>query len=61
MASAMPPNILFLLSDDHATTAIGAYAGRLAHHAQTTAIDKLASQGAADATGADAPREGGAR
>ena len=43
--STLRPNILFMLSDDHATEAVGAYRERLAPWAQTVRIDRLASQG----------------
>lgn len=39
------PNILFIMSDDHAINAIGCYNRRLADFARTKNIDKLASQG----------------
>ena len=39
------PNILFLMSDDHAAHALGAYGGRLARLDPTPALDKLASEG----------------
>lgn len=39
------PNILFIMSDDHTTQAIGAYGGRLATLNPTPAIDTLASEG----------------
>ena len=39
------PNILFIMSDDHATNAISAYGSRLANIAQTPNIDRLASEG----------------
>jgi arylsulfatase A-like enzyme len=39
------PNILFIMSDDHATQAIGAYGGRLAKLNPTPNIDALARQG----------------
>ena len=39
------PNILFIMSDDHAAHAIGAYEGRLAQLDPTPAIDRLASEG----------------
>ena len=42
--STLRPNILFMLSDDHATEAVGAYRERLAPWAQTVRIDRLASQ-----------------
>lgn len=39
------PNILYIMSDDHTTTAIGAYGGRLASLNPTPTIDKIASEG----------------
>jgi arylsulfatase A-like enzyme len=39
------PNILFIMSDDHATNAIGAYGGRLAVLDPTPRLDSLASSG----------------
>ena len=39
------PNILFLMSDDHAVTAIGAYGSRLAPLNPTPTLDKLAAEG----------------
>ena len=39
------PNILFLMSDDHAAHALGAHGGRLARLDPTPALDKLASAG----------------
>lgn len=39
------PNILFMMSDDHAAHAIGAYGGRLAPLNPTPNIDKIASEG----------------
>ena len=51
LALAMPklavaqPNILFIMSDDHATQAIGAYGGRLAELNPTPNIDKLTKDG----------------
>lgn len=39
------PNILFIMSDDHAAQAIGAYGGRLAALYPTPAIDRLAREG----------------
>lgn len=39
------PNIIFIMSDDHAAHAIGAYGGRLAGLNPTPNIDKLASEG----------------
>ncbi|MEM0927365.1 MAG: sulfatase-like hydrolase/transferase, partial [Planctomycetota bacterium] len=40
-----PPNILFIMSDDHTTQAIGAYGGRLASLNATPTIDSLAAEG----------------
>lgn len=42
---AVKPNILYIMSDDHAAQAIGAYGGRLAALNPTPAIDALASEG----------------
>lgn len=39
------PNILFIMSDDHAAHAIGAYGGRLAELDPTPTIDRLAREG----------------
>lgn len=39
------PNILFIMSDDHAAHAISAYGGRLAEVAPTPNIDRLATEG----------------
>ncbi|VGO19338.1 sulfatase family protein [Pontiella sulfatireligans] len=39
------PNILFIMSDDHAAHAIGAYGGRLAPLNPTPTLDKLAAEG----------------
>ena len=39
------PNILFLMSDDHAAHALGAYQGRLASLDPTPALDSLAADG----------------
>ncbi|QCX40292.1 sulfatase [Aureibaculum algae] len=39
------PNIIYIMTDDHATTAIGAYQGRLAGLNPSPNIDKLASEG----------------
>lgn len=39
------PNILFIMSDDHAAHAIGAYGGRLAALNPTPVIDRLAREG----------------
>jgi arylsulfatase A-like enzyme len=40
------PNILFIMSDDHAANAISAYGGRLADVAPTPHLDRLAREGA---------------
>ncbi len=40
------PNVLFIMSDDHAAHAIGAYGGRLAELDPTPNIDRLAREGA---------------
>ena len=39
------PNILFIMSDDHTTQAIGAYGGRLAALNPTPTLDRLARDG----------------
>ena len=39
------PNILFIMSDDHAAHAISAYGSRLAKVAPTPNIDRLANEG----------------
>jgi arylsulfatase A-like enzyme len=39
------PNILFILSDDHALEAIGAYNGRLSKYLPTPNIDRIAKEG----------------
>lgn len=39
------PNILFIMSDDHTTQAIGAYESRLERLNPTPTLDKLAEQG----------------
>ena len=39
------PNILFIMSDDHAAHAIGAYGGRLAALDPTPTLDRLAKEG----------------
>ena len=44
-ALAQQPNILFLMSDDHASHALGAYGGRLAALDPTPELDKLAGAG----------------
>lgn len=42
---ARRPNILFIMSDDHCSQAIGAYGGRLAQLNPTPTIDRLAREG----------------
>ncbi|MCA9070243.1 MAG: sulfatase-like hydrolase/transferase, partial [Planctomycetaceae bacterium] len=44
--AANRPNILYIMSDDHAAHAISAYGGRLAKVAPTPNIDRLAREGA---------------
>lgn len=44
-STASRPNILFIMSDDHATNAISAYGGRLAEVAPTPNIDRLGRDG----------------
>ena len=44
-AEGETPNILFIMSDDHAAHAISAYGGRLAEVAPTPNLDRLAAQG----------------
>ena len=44
-AEAESPNILFIMSDDHAAHGIGAYGGRLAKLDPTPNIDRLAREG----------------
>lgn len=44
-AQAQRPNILFIMSDDHATNGIGAYGGRLAKLNPTPVLDRLAREG----------------
>ena len=44
-AAAEKPNILYIMSDDHAAHAIGAYGGRLAKLDPTPTIDRLAKEG----------------
>ena len=39
------PNIVFIISDDHAYQAISAYGGRLAEVAPTPNIDRIAKEG----------------
>ena len=39
------PNILFIMSDDHACNAVSAYGGRLAEVAPTPNIDRIARDG----------------
>lgn len=44
-AAAAKPNIIYIMSDDHAAHAIGAYGGRLAKLNPTPTIDRLAREG----------------
>lgn len=44
-ASESKPNILFIMSDDHTSQAVGAYGGRLAGLNPTPTIDRLAAEG----------------
>ena len=44
-AKAKKPNILFIMSDDHCSQAIGAYGSRLAGLNPTPTIDRLAAEG----------------
>ncbi len=44
-AAERPPNVLFIMSDDHAAPAISAYRGFLADAAPTPQIDRLAKEG----------------
>ena len=43
--AAKRPNILFIMSDDHTSQAIGAYGSRLAKLNPTPTIDRLAKEG----------------
>jgi arylsulfatase A-like enzyme len=43
--AANRPNILWIMSDDHAAQAVGAYGGRLAELNPTPNIDRLAREG----------------
>ena len=45
-AAADRPNILYIMSDDHAAHGISAYGSRLAEIAPTPNIDRLANEGA---------------
>ena len=44
--AAAPPNIIFIMSDDHTTQAVGAYGSRLASLNPTPNLDALAKDGA---------------
>jgi len=44
--TAQRPNIIFIMSDDHTTQAVGAYQSRLAGLNPTPNIDALAKEGA---------------
>ncbi|MBO24352.1 MAG: acetylglucosamine-6-sulfatase, partial [Verrucomicrobiales bacterium] len=43
--AAKRPNILFMMSDDHAAEGIGAYGSWLKDYVHTPAIDRLAAEG----------------
>ncbi|MEM9481050.1 MAG: sulfatase-like hydrolase/transferase, partial [Verrucomicrobiota bacterium] len=45
LQAADRPNVLFIMSDDHAAHAIGAYGGRLAALDPTPTLDRLAEEG----------------
>jgi len=45
MSKTKSPNILFIMSDDHAAHAISCYGGRLAQIMKTPNIDRIASEG----------------
>jgi arylsulfatase A-like enzyme len=45
LSGADKPNVLFIMSDDHAAHAVGAYNGRLAALNPTPNIDRLAAEG----------------
>ncbi|MDE0736652.1 MAG: sulfatase-like hydrolase/transferase, partial [Pirellulaceae bacterium] len=45
LIAAKQPNILFIMSDDHTSQAIGAYGSRLAKLNPTPTIDRLAREG----------------
>ena len=45
-ASSRKPNILFMMSDDHTSQAIGCYGLRLSEFAPTKNIDRIAAEGA---------------
>jgi len=45
LAQNEQPNIIFIMSDDHAAHAIGSYGGRLSELNLTPNIDRLASEG----------------
>ena len=44
-SAADRPNILFIMSDDHTSQAVGAYGGRLAKLNPTPTLDQLAREG----------------
>ena len=46
LQAARKPNVLYIMSDDHAAHAISAYEGRLAKIAPTPNLDRLAKEGA---------------
>ncbi len=42
---SVPPNILFIMADDHTTQAISCYEGIFAEHAKTRNVDRIAAGG----------------
>ena len=45
LIAAKRPNIIFIMSDDHTSQAIGAYGSRLAKLNPTPTLDELAKEG----------------
>ena len=45
IAQEQPPNIIFIMTDDHAAHAIGTYGGRLSDLGLTPNLDQLAAGG----------------
>ena len=45
LSAAVRPNILFIMSDDHASEAIGAYGSWLKDFVHTPTLDRLAAEG----------------
>ena len=52
--AAKRPNILFMMSDDHASEAISAYGSWLKDYCHTPTLDRLAAEGMRDDHGARA-------